>query len=104
MVLGVMWSERLIESASHAVQRLKRVGALDSPAAFPLCLAVVLVCASAWTPFDITLDVGNAFAKLRALHRDVWQADGPVNELMEMIRFAVLTMLAARWLRDIGVR
>jgi VanZ family protein len=98
--VGVLASASVLDWSARAVRRLKAAGVFDARAVFPLMVGLALVCLSAWSPFDVTLDAGDATRKLRALGRDIWQTDGLANDLLEMIRFFVVTQLAIVWSRE----
>jgi glycopeptide antibiotics resistance protein len=102
--LGAFASPPVLEALARSVRRLKQLGALDAPTTFPVLIGVALVCLAAWAPFDVTLDVGIGLRKLAALGRDPWQADGPAREAAQLLRFVVLTLLTASWLKDLGIR
>jgi VanZ family protein len=102
--VGVVASASVLDWSARALRHLKAAGVFDAPAVFPLVVGLGLVCLSAWSPFDVTLDAGDATRKLRALGHDVWQTDGLANDLLEMIRFFVVTQLAIVWLRELRRR
>jgi VanZ family protein len=72
--------------------------ALVDPAFYPVILAAVLVCATAWEPFDATLDVGDVVGKLRALRLDPWQFTSLGDEILETTRYALFGMAMRFWL------
>ena len=74
------------------------------PAFSPFVLAALLVCAAAWQPFDVTLDVGNAVQKWHALHNDVWQGTTMGGAIVGGVRYVLFALAAALWLKQAGVR
>jgi VanZ family protein len=70
----------------------------------PFVLAALLVCAAAWQPFDVTLDVGNAVQKWHALHHDVWQRATMGGVIVGATRYVLFALAAALWLKQAGVR
>jgi VanZ family protein len=64
-----------------------------------LAYAVILVLIGAWEPFDFTIDVGNTWGKVKALANEARGHWPPItDELLESLRFALLTALASHWL------
>ena len=102
--LGAFVSRSALGALVRRLRSLTRIGAMDPAACYPLVVGVALLCVAAWVPFDATIDLNLGFRKLRALGRDPWQADGPMNDILQMVRFVMVTLLAATWLRDLGVR
>ncbi len=81
------------------------VSALTAVPAFsPFVLAALLVCAAAWQPFDVTLDVGNAVQKWHALRHDVWQPTTMGSTIVGGVRYVLFALAAALWLKQAGVR
>ena len=74
------------------------------PAFSPWLLTAVLVCVAAWQPFDVTLDVGNAVQKWHALRQDLWQRPAAGALIIDAIRYALFTLAATWWLRQVGLR
>ena len=94
--LRAFWARSSIAARVRAIARL---------AAFPVfLLTVLLVCAAAWLPFDVTLDVGNAVAKWHALRHDWWQSETLGRQMIGALRYALLALAAARVLRQAGAR
>jgi VanZ family protein len=87
---------------SFAASRAPALVAL--PAFSPLVLAALLVCAAAWQPFDVTLDVGNAVQKWHALRSDVWQRTTAGSAIIGALRYVLFALAAVLWLRQAGVR
>jgi len=99
---GIAYPLRAAWRRSPASSRAPALAAL--PAFPPFALAAVLVCAAAWQPFDVTLDVGNAIDKWHALRLDVWQGATPGSHMVGALRYVLLALSAALWLREAGVR
>jgi glycopeptide antibiotics resistance protein len=63
-----------------------------------------MVCIAAWEPFDVSIDVGTVFGKLKSLHHDLWQYNGLVDEGISMLHNALFAAAGAVWLRTLRVR
>jgi VanZ family protein len=98
--------------AAHLAQRLsarslRAVGSLGwvtGKAFYPFLVASVVVCAAAWEPFDVTLDVGSVAHKVHALQHDVWQYGGLTDEGIAVIHYVLVAVAACAWLDTLGVR
>jgi VanZ family protein len=99
---GISYPLRAAWRRSPAASRAPALAAL--PAFQPLALAALLVCAAAWQPFDVTLDVGNAVEKWHALRLDVWQGATAGSHIIGALRYVLLALAATLWLRQAGVR
>lgn len=102
--IGALASTSVLDALARFIRRLKLQGVLDAPTCFPLLVGVLLVCLAAWEPFNVTLETGSAWRKLMALARNPWRMDASVNQGVQLLRFLVLTVLTASWLRDLGTR
>jgi hypothetical protein len=74
------------------------------PAFPPFALAALLICATAWQPFDVTLDVGNLAQKWHTLRPDPWQVASVGSHFIGALRYALFSLAAALWLKEAGVR
>lgn len=86
-----------------AIQKIGARISLSSPQvrqAFPVACSAALVCIAALEPFDISLDVGSAWSKVKPFVYGpvvVWQ---PItDEPLTALRFAFLTVLLVDWFR-----
>jgi VanZ family protein len=77
---------------------------MEVPQFYPLLVAVIVLLAAAWEPFDFTLDVGTLVGKVRALQVDPWQFGSVRDEGVELVRYALFGLAASLWLRQIGAR
>jgi len=83
---------------------LPRMALSSAPAFYPLVVAAGVLGVAAWQPFDVSLDASGIFHKLAALRRDPWQTDVPSDQLLELLRYLLFTVIATSWLRQLGVR
>jgi VanZ family protein len=94
----------LIRSSRVATLQLRARKLMEVPQFCPLMIAVTVLLAAAWEPFDVTFDVGSLVGKVRALQIDPWQF-GPVREEgIELVRYALFGLAASLWLRRVGAR
>src|SRR5215472_2666881 len=56
--IGAVGGIALGASASALIDNAAQAGLTDSEAFFPFLVAFLVVCAGAWEPFDVTIDVG----------------------------------------------
>ncbi len=85
------------------IRRLQAAGLTNTETFYPAMIFTVLLCAAAWEPFDVTLDVGSFVGKLKMLHHDVWQYSGVLSdEGVEVIRYGLFAIFGASWLNAIG--
>ncbi len=69
----------------------------------PLLCAAALVVAAACQPFDLTLDVGTVWNNVKPfLVNGLWTWQPLSDELLTAVRFAMLSFLAAEWIRGSG--
>jgi VanZ family protein len=94
----------LIRSSSVATVRLRVQKLMAVPQFYPLMVALVVLFAAAWEPFDFTLDVGSLVGKVRALQIDPWQFGSVRDEGVELVRYLLFGLAASLWLRRIGAR
>jgi len=68
---------------------------------FPLLCSGALVCVAAWEPFDVTLDVGTVWGKVKPLvNGSVFTWPPLTDDLLTTLRFALLVILVTAWLRQ----
>lgn len=71
-------------------------------AAWPACLAVVVLAAAALLPLDITIDPWFIGWKARLLWMAPWQLAGLRAEPLALVRAAIAAALCAQWARQAG--
>jgi VanZ family protein len=69
-----------------------------------MMVAVLVICVAAWEPFDVTLNVGSVWGKLKALADDPWQVGVPADEAVQVLRYSWCAILMSAWLAQIAVR
>jgi VanZ family protein len=78
-----------------------------APALYSALLAGVLIALAAWHPFDFTGNVsgaGSVFVhKLHVLQGDRWQLNSQWDEALQLVRYALLTVLWSTTLSQLGV-
>ena len=70
---------------------------------YPFCIAVGITVVAAWEPFDLSLDVGLAWDKVKALRLDPWQRAPWSDELLQVCRYAALVVISSAWLEELRV-
>jgi VanZ family protein len=63
-----------------------------------------VLCAAAWEPFDVTLDVGSVVPKARTFLHDPWQMGPLTDEILSWTQHLLFTSLLLIWLREIGAK
>ena len=101
---GATAAAALIRSSRVAALQLRARKLMEVPQFYPLLVAVIVLLAAAWEPFDFTLDVGTLVGKVRALQVDPWQFGSVRDEGVELVRYALFGLAASLWLRQIGAR
>jgi VanZ family protein len=91
-------------SVRSALGWVKASKIADAPALYPTCVAAVILCIAAWHPFDVTIEAGAIWGKVKAIGRDPWQVHALTDEGLELLRYLLFTASAAVWLRQIAVR
>ena len=71
---------------------------------YPVCIAAGITVVAAWEPFDLSLDVGLAWDKVKALRLDPWQRAPWSDELLQVCRYAALVVISSAWLEELRVR
>ncbi len=91
-------------SAAALIANAAEAGLADVPAFFPLLMAALLVCAGAWEPFDITLDVGSVMPKLRLFFHDPVQFGMFSDEGISLLQHLLFSGTLIVWLKQVRVR
>jgi VanZ family protein len=63
-----------------------------------------MLCAGAWEPFDITLDVGSVLPKLRAFVHDPVQFTTFTDEGLSLLQHLLFTSTLVMWLKQTRIR
>ncbi len=87
-----------------SLTRLRASGVTGVPAFYPVMIGLIVVCVAAWEPFDVTLELGSVWSKLKALRVDPWQAGIPTDEGVAFLRYAMFSLAVSLYLRQLGVR
>jgi VanZ family protein len=85
---------------------LRTVGAsgiASCPSFFPLLVATIVLLAGALEPFDVTIDVGSVFPKLRGFLHDPVQLAVPVDEALSFLRHVLFASTLVVWLEEVGM-
>jgi VanZ family protein len=85
---------------------------LEMPAFYLFGLAMIVICLLAWAPFDVTLDVGAIWSKVKVLESAPWRlndlpglaAFGPRLLLRDVLPYLLLTFAGSLWIAGLGVR
>ena len=101
---GAVTATLLRTSAGTFLAAASASGMASLAAFYPLLISMFVVCAGAWEPFDVTLDVGSVVPKIRALLRDPWQAGPPTDEVLSFLQHLLFASALVVWLREAGVR
>jgi glycopeptide antibiotics resistance protein len=95
----------VVEPVSARVWNGLPESTLERQRAIPVWGAAVVVVLSACEPFDITLDVGTVWAKVKPFVVNGPSAWQPLNdELLTLVRFGMLSFLLAEWMRGPNTR
>jgi glycopeptide antibiotics resistance protein len=89
-------------ATARAFTRLQRAGWTAVPEFQPLAVLSTLAVVTFWQPFDVTLDVGTVFGKVKALLADPLQFTGLRDEGLTFLVSALLSMSVAAYLKAIG--
>lgn len=95
-LIGAFAAEWLENALGRPVSLVAGIGQPRMRAA--VGAVVIAICAVAWYPFDVTLDVSTLSERTRALRGDPWLMPGMTELWWQAARFAVLGGLAAAWL------
>ena len=93
-------SSAVLQRAASFARRRRWISV---PAAYPLLVATCILVLSAWAPFDVTLEPDSLGWKVRLFLAYPWQLGGIGDEPLTIVRYAVATVLAVCWSRQIGL-
>lgn len=95
----------LVEGAAGPVlRRLAKAGVLEQPSCYPALVALVVLVAAAWQPFDATLDVGSVAPKIRALLHDPWQSGALTDEAIATVQYMLFAWVTANLFVELRLR
>jgi glycopeptide antibiotics resistance protein len=101
-LLGTLVAVSGRRTARLTLQRLEDAGALDEATLYPASVAGLVLCAAAWRPFDVTLDVGTVLSKVHAFRYDLWQFPGVLtDEGVTLVRYTWFAFATGAWLHGI---
>jgi len=103
-LIGAIGGLALGASTVAAIDSFAAAGLTDAPAFFPLLVAVLVVCAGAWEPFDVTLDVGGTIAKIREFGRDPMQFGMFSVDVVSLLQHQLFGSALFVWLKQARVR
>jgi VanZ family protein len=90
--------------AGALIANAAAAGLADVPAFFPFLVAALVLCAGAWEPFDVTLDVSSVFSKLRLFLHDPVQFGTFGEEGLALLEHLLFAGTLVVWLKQIRVR
>jgi VanZ family protein len=93
---------RGMERTLLTTQRAARV--VGAQSFYPLLIAAIVLCAAAWEPFDVTLDVGSVVPKARTFVQDPWQIGPLTDEVLSATQHLLFASILVIWLREIGAK
>ncbi len=79
-------------------------GLIQNPAFYPFVVALILVCAGAWEPFNATLDVGSVLPKVRSFLHDPIQFGALSDEAVSLMQHLLFSATLFIWLKEMRVR
>jgi glycopeptide antibiotics resistance protein len=79
-------------------------GLANNATFYPMVVSAILVCAGAWEPFDVTLDVGSLVPKIRALFHHPWPTGPLTDEGLSVLQHLLFTSALVVWLQTAGFR
>jgi VanZ family protein len=91
-------------SAGALISNAAAAGLTDAAAFFPLLVATLVLCAGAWEPFDVTLDVGSVVPKLRLFFMDPVQFGMFSDEGLSLLQHLLFGSALVVWLKQVRVR
>lgn len=101
-LLGAIAAQSVRGLPDRALRFLASAGLINGRAFYPLMVAVIIICLAQWEPFDVTLDVGSVFSKLKSLRSDLWQYTGLTDEGVALTQFALFGAAVCAWLEQLG--
>jgi VanZ family protein len=102
--IGAVGGIVLGASASTVIDSAAQAGLTDATAFFPLVVAALVVCAGAWEPFDVTIDVGGLIAKVREFAHDPVQFGAFSDEGVSLLQHLLFGATLFVWLKQARVR
>lgn len=93
-VAGIM----LRTTASGLLNAGTARGIIQNAAFYPFLAALILVCAGAWEPFDVTIDVGSVVPKVRSFLHDPIQHSAISDEGVSFTQHLLFTAALYVWL------
>jgi VanZ family protein len=91
-------------SAGALIASAADAGLTEAPAFFPFVVAALLLCAGAWEPFDVTLDIGSVVPKLRLFLQDPMQFGMFSDEGIALLQHLLFAGALVVWLKQVRVR
>jgi len=101
-LLGAVAAQTVRRAGEWVLRWFQDAGLLERQAFYPLTVAVIVVCAASWEPFDVTLDVGELAPRVRSLLMDPWQFNGLTDEGVALMQHALLAVALCMWLERLG--
>jgi glycopeptide antibiotics resistance protein len=92
---GVIATQLVEGAVGPILRRLAKAGVVEQPSFYPALVAVVVIVAAAWQPFDATLDVGSVAPKIRALLHDPWQSGALTDEGIATVQYMLFAWVTA---------
>jgi len=91
-------------SAAATIANAAAAGFTDATAFFPFLVATLILCAGAWEPFDVTLDVGSVVPKIRLFFNDPVQFGKFTDEGISLLQHLLFSATLIIWLKQVRVR
>lgn len=91
-------------SAAALIENAAAAGFTDASAFFPFVVAAVVLCAGAWEPFDVTLDVGSIVPKVRLFLQDPVQFGMFNDEGIALLQHLLFAAALVVWLKQVRIR
>ena len=101
---GAVTGLALGASAGALIANAAAAGLTEAPAFFPFVIAALLLCAGAWEPFDVTLDIGSIVPKLRLFLNDPVQFGMFNDEGIALLQHLLFASALVVWLKQVRVR
>ena len=87
---GIVIATPVERSLATAADQARRTGLLSTPARYVLAGIVAIIVASAWYPFDVTLDISTLGDRTRAIRHDLWLRPTAFELWMQGARFCLV--------------
>jgi VanZ family protein len=87
-------------STRAIVGNAAEAGFTDAAAFYPFLIAALVLCAGAWEPFDVTLDVGSILPKLRQFLHDPVQFGTLSDEGLALLQHLLFASVLVVWLKQ----